>query len=165
LSECHRTEIEANDPFSQDEAIFRSIAICHVVVEGKFHGRFSEFISRIANCRMSPTLIHSTVKATQSHSIDAEENLFSHESRRSQNTRKLRPRSLPFHCITHPKNILHLEAPLLKPLDGHQFRQWNITDGPLALCLCVAQRLRCQPKSSSCVGFGEGEEEVKLSMK
>lgn len=58
-------------------------------------------------------------------------------SRKKKSTRKLE---------THPKNVLHFEASLLKPLNGHEFRQWNITDGPFALCLRVAQRVCRQPK-------------------
>lgn len=45
---------------------------------------------------------------------------------------------------THPKDVLHLEASLLQPFDGHQFRQWNITDWSLALRLAVTQRVSRQ---------------------
>jgi hypothetical protein len=48
--------------------------------------------------------------------------------------------------VTHPKDVLHLKASFFQPLDGHQLRQWNITDWPLALSLAVAQRVRRQAK-------------------
>ena len=50
--------------------------------------------------------------------------------------------------VTHPKDVLHLEAAFLQPLDRLNLRQRNITDRPLALSLGVAQRLCRQPKVS-----------------
>lgn len=39
---------------------------------------------------------------------------------------------------THPKDVLHFKAAFFKPLNSHQFRQWNITDGPFAFRFAVA---------------------------
>lgn len=49
---------------------------------------------------------------------------------------------------TYLKHILHFEAVVAQFLDAEYLGQWNITDYALALCLCIAQRLRGQTKEA-----------------